>query len=226
MKGAQLAMKTKTKTNSRQVLRFSPTAWAKLIYLRDVGDTEIGGFGISCLDDLFYLEDVELVSQRCTWSHVRFDDEAVADYFERQVRAGRQPAEFARIWVHTHPGNSAQPSSTDEATFTRVFSRADWAVMLILARDGQAYARLRFNAGPGAEMELAVEVDYQHSFDAADHVNWRSEYEHCVRRETSADSSFLRVSDEWPGLALWPEDWDDDNNLKHQEDQFDYVGDT
>ena len=27
-------------------LWFSPTAWAKLLYLRDLGDTEVGGFGI------------------------------------------------------------------------------------------------------------------------------------------------------------------------------------
>ena len=28
-------------------LRLSPTAWAKLLYLRDAGDSEVGGFGIS-----------------------------------------------------------------------------------------------------------------------------------------------------------------------------------
>ena len=32
-------------------LRFSPTAWAKLVYLRDAGPTEIGGFGITLLRD-------------------------------------------------------------------------------------------------------------------------------------------------------------------------------
>ena len=39
-------------------LRFSPTAWAKLLYLRDLGDTEVGGFGISAADDLLYVEDI------------------------------------------------------------------------------------------------------------------------------------------------------------------------
>ena len=38
-------------------LRFSPTAWAKLLFLRDLGDTEVGGFGISAADDLLYVED-------------------------------------------------------------------------------------------------------------------------------------------------------------------------
>ena len=42
-------------------LRFSPTAWAKLLYLRDRGQTEVGGFGITASDDLLRVEDVQLV---------------------------------------------------------------------------------------------------------------------------------------------------------------------
>ena len=33
-------------TPSEPVLRFTPYAWAKLLWLRDAGPTEIGGFGI------------------------------------------------------------------------------------------------------------------------------------------------------------------------------------
>ena len=55
-------------------LRFSPTAWAKLLYLRDSGDSEVGGFGISASDDLLYVEDVQLVRQVCTAISVAFDD--------------------------------------------------------------------------------------------------------------------------------------------------------
>lgn len=31
----------------RLALRFSPTAWAKLLYFRDKSDNEVGGFGIT-----------------------------------------------------------------------------------------------------------------------------------------------------------------------------------
>ena len=79
---------------------------------------------------------------------VSFDDEAVADYFEDQVEAARVPQQFGRIWLHTHPGNSPEPSMTDENTFTRVFGSCDWAIMFIVAQDGRTFARLRFNAGP------------------------------------------------------------------------------
>ena len=96
------------------VLRFLPTAWAKLLYFRDRGDTEIGGFGITKADDLLYVEDFVTVKQEVTGASISFDDEAVADFFDSQVDAGRKPEQFARVWLHTHPGNSAQPSSVDE----------------------------------------------------------------------------------------------------------------
>src|SRR4051812_23204242 len=95
-------------------LRLTPYAWAKLIFLRDWGPTEVGGFGISCPEDLLLVEDFYLIRQSSTPMTVSFADEAVADYFDAQVDQGRLPSEFARIWIHTHPGNSPLPSNTDE----------------------------------------------------------------------------------------------------------------
>ena len=71
-------------------LRFTPSAWAKLLYLRDYGDTEVGGFGI-CPNHPLLVEDVKLVKQSCTYTFVSFDDESVADFFEDQVAAGLTP---------------------------------------------------------------------------------------------------------------------------------------
>ena len=122
-------------------LRFTPTAWAKLLFLRDLGDNEVGGFGITDADDLLLVEDVKLVRQTVTVASVAFDDQAVAEFFDEQVDLGRKPEQFARIWVHTHPGNSPEPSGTDEATFCRVFGRTNWAVMFILARYGSYVAK-------------------------------------------------------------------------------------
>ena len=47
-------------------LRFSPTAWAKLLYLSYLGETEVGSIRISAVDDLPCVEDVQLVRQICT----------------------------------------------------------------------------------------------------------------------------------------------------------------
>ena len=45
------ARSTRAAKPQAPVLRFSPTAWAKLLYFRDCGHTEIGGFGITPVDD-------------------------------------------------------------------------------------------------------------------------------------------------------------------------------
>jgi hypothetical protein len=76
------------------------------------------------------------------------------------VDAGIAPGRFARVWLHTHPGASVEPSGTDEETFQRVFGGCDWAVMGILDRTGNTYARLKFNAGPGGSMNLPVAVNW------------------------------------------------------------------
>ena len=56
------------------MLTFSPTAWAKLLFLRDLGPTEVGGFGITEPDDLLCVRDIVLVEQQCTETFVSFDD--------------------------------------------------------------------------------------------------------------------------------------------------------
>lgn len=106
-----------------------------------------------------------------------FDDAAVADFFEAQVDAGRRPEQFGRLWLHTHPGDSPTPSGTDEHTFTQVFGRCDWAVLFVLAQDGQTYARLRFNIGPGGDILIPTEIDFTRPFAASDQAGWAKEYE-------------------------------------------------
>jgi hypothetical protein len=226
MKGVQIAMTKKQKkkvSNATPLeikrgtpsLRFTPTAWAKLLFLRDYGDTEVGGFGITASDDLLLIEDVQLVQQVCSWAQVLMDDESVADFFDQQVDAGRRPEEFARVWVHTHPGDCPQPSMTDEETFDRVFGRSDWAVMFILAREGRSCARLRFNVGPRADLELPIGVDYSSHFGACDFDAWEQEYLANVR----AQESIQGVPSAWePACELpfheepdseWYENWAD-----------------
>jgi hypothetical protein len=165
---------------SRPSLRFTPYAWAKLLFLRDAGPTEVGGFGISAADDLLLIEDIQLVRQCCTRTSVVFDDAAVADHFDACVDAGLPPECFARIWIHTHPGASAEPSHTDEQTFARVFGGCDWAVMAILAREGECYGRIRFSAGPGGELRIPINVSYDVAFAATNEAEWIEQYQECV----------------------------------------------
>ena len=173
----------RTKLPSAPVLRFSPTAWAKLLYFRDHAETEIGGFGISPADNLLLMEDFITIKQDVSIASVMFDDESVADFFENQVDAGRKPEQFARVWLHTHPGDSPQPSATDEETFRRVFGQCQWAVMFILAKGGKNYARLRFSVGPGGQILIPVEVDYSKPFGPSDHTPWETEYKTNIKAD-------------------------------------------
>ena len=160
----------------QSTLRFSPTAWGKLIFFRDCGDTEISGFGISDPEDLLCIIDFQTVRQETTVASISLDDQSIADYFEDQVDGGRKPEEFFRLWLHTHPANSPSPSSTDETTFARVFGNCDWAVMCVVARQGKTYARLRFNIGPGGEVLIPVCVDYSLPFGPSEQDEWKAEY--------------------------------------------------
>ena len=190
---------------AKPVLRFSPTAWAKLIFFRDRGDTEISGFGITEPDDLLYVTDFVTIKQDATVASISLDDEAVANFFETQVDAGRKPEQFFRIWLHTHPGDSPNPSGTDEETFARVFGRCDWVIMFIVAEDGKTYARLRFNLGPGGELLIPVCVDYSCSFGPTDRNVWEAEYKANIKttswsRGLVCDNEFLVDSKE-PALS-------------------------
>ena len=163
-------------------LRFSPTAWAKLLYLRDKSENEVGGFGITAPDDLLLCDqDFVTVKQEVSPVSVKFDDEAVGQFFDQQVDLGRKPEQFARIWLHTHPGDSPEPSTTDEDTFKRVFGTCQWAIMAIVARDSSTYARLSFNIGPGGQILIPTEVDYSRDFGPSDHPCWDVEYAAHVR---------------------------------------------
>lgn len=63
-----------------------------------------------------------------------------------------------------------------EGQFDRVFGACDWALMFILARGGETYARLRFNAGPGGDLKIQTTADYNEPFQASDHQAWTQTY--------------------------------------------------
>lgn len=145
--------------------------------MRDCGDTEVAGFGL-CKDpeDLMLVHDLIMVPQKCSHAFVSLDDKGVADMFDDMFDAGYHPQQFGRIWVHTHPKMSANPSQTDEETFARVFGKTDWAVMAILSKTEDTYARLKFNVGPKAAFKIPMEVDFRHVGDGSDYDAWWDEY--------------------------------------------------
>ena len=120
---------------------------------------------------------------------VAFEDDSVADHFDACIDRGLVPRRFARIWIHTHPGNSPHPSFTDEGTFTRMFGNCDWSVMFIVTQNSRTYARLAFSVGPGGTRLLPVRVDWaawptilqlpQYPLSQSTH-DWQKEYQENV----------------------------------------------
>ncbi len=176
-------------------MKFSPTAWAKLLYFRDKSDNEVGGFGIIEPDDLLCVRDFITVKQKVTPVSVKFDDEAVADFFENQVDLGRKPEQFARIWLHSHPGDSPEPSIIDEETFERVFGGCQWAVLFVVAQNDKTYAKLSFNVGPGGHVLIPTKIDYGQDFEASNQELWDSEYSANIKAEEWLSSRIHKDDD-------------------------------
>jgi hypothetical protein len=175
-------------------LWIAPLAWLKLRLFLHAGPTEVGFFGVSTEDDLLYIQDLAVPKQTVSGASVSFDDESVADHFETCVEAGIPPARCGRVWIHTHPGRSPNPSTVDEETFDRVFSSCDWAVMAIVARGGASYCRLSFATGPGGSSEIPILVD------------WERLPEELLQREGKLDELISGWMDEY-GRNVHPEEF-------------------
>ncbi|KKN28756.1 hypothetical protein LCGC14_0850930, partial [marine sediment metagenome] len=165
------------------VLRFAPNAWAKLLWFRDRGPTEIAGFGVSRANDPLYVEKFITIPQEADVATFEFEDDATNDYLTDMVKAGHQPAECFRIWLHSHPGSGKhiEPSGHDEEVFERCFGGCDWSIMFII-NGSDTYARLRLSASKGQiamSCKLDVERDYSGEFRGVtekDIEAWEDEY--------------------------------------------------
>lgn len=171
-------------------LRFSPYAWAKIRWIRDYCNSEIAGFGISSMEDPFYMEDFRTLKQTASAAHFEFDDDALNDYLAGMFEEGKQPGECMRLWVHTHPTKDfASPSGEDEGTFTDAFGNADWAMMIIMDEGDNVYARLRFKSGASRlQMVIPNSIDCQpplKGVDEASAIAWKQEADENITQEAA-----------------------------------------
>ncbi len=176
-------------------LRFTRYAWGKLVYVNELSTTEISGFCISNPNDLLLVEDIAFLQQVNTGASTLLDDEAVADYFDDQVDAGRKPHQFARIWLHTHPNWTGKktrrnrnivinndfyipsPSWIDENTIRQAFGSCDWAVMFIYSGGSTGYARLVMKKPVDGQIVLPVEIQKKGKNPTKkDFASWQQEF--------------------------------------------------
>ncbi len=188
-------------------LRFTPYAWAKLLYWqKQACGRELSAFGISHVDNFLVVSDVICITQTREYAHTEFDDDAISKYFETMVDKGLKPEQFARIWIHTHPEGVTSASQTDEQTFQETFGNYNWAVMFILEATGKTYCRLQFNVGPKAALFLPVEVAWEYGFGELYNKQWQQEF---VETEQTVK----------PGRSYAALDWDVDYKLWAKKEQ-------
>lgn len=187
----------KPKSLQFETLYFTPYAWSKLLFLRDIEDCEVGGFGV--LPTLVnVIEDIQLVKQEVSSVAVDFDDEGLADYTCRMSEAGYNAAQFNRVWIHTHPGNSPSPSGTDEETFAKYLPCKPFSIMYILAKGGQQYCRMKIESSPidanGATVSMSsllkTDIYYELDFPASNREAWEAEYRSLVSEKSYITYSY------------------------------------
>jgi len=174
---------------------FTPYAWAKLLFFRDSSENEVSVFGITPKDPTI-IEDVALPKQEVRTTYVDIDDKGLAIMCDELAQKGLQPSQFMRIWIHTHPkGMGPQPSSKDNETMLKAFGACDWAMMMIVAKNGEISCRLEYNkevtaAWPDPKTQKGrvaeaceVKRTYMTEFPATDFAAWKKEYDEKVTPE-------------------------------------------
>jgi hypothetical protein len=155
---------------------FSPYAWAKLAYAAANEPTEVGAMAVTSKQNPLFVEDVCFVRQYASAAFVRLDDNAVADKSADLASSWGEfklhPANFAYIFVHTHPRGMNRPSGHDEVTFSSKFGGYPWSVMFIMTKDLKTYCRLRINSDVPIEVEIPVSVDHLKQFPGSNWKEW------------------------------------------------------
>lgn len=171
--------------NDKMTLYYTPYAFAKLIYMRDIENAEVGGWGITAEGSPLVVRDFMLCPQEVGSASVDFDDDGLVQFFDKMAHKYKlQPFQFSRIWIHTHPGSSASPSGTDETTFTNALAQSNYAIMAILAKNGNTYARLQLKEPFTIQQEMNTAVHWGATFPQSKKDDWQKEYEENVTKKT------------------------------------------
>jgi hypothetical protein len=148
-------------------LRLDPLAWLKLQFFATTWDCAVGGFGLSTGEDPFHVERFTTVPQHATRDAVHFVDAgagagAVARARRRPRRRRPRPRfRPSRVLILTHAGTDPAPTEADEALFAATFGHLDWSALLVVARDGDTFARLSLTSGPIRTVPLTIEIDWR-----------------------------------------------------------------
>jgi hypothetical protein len=181
-----------TSMNGKTPLKFTAKAKATLEYFRDIGRTEVTCYGVINKD--LIIEDFIIPKQECCSVSIDIDTEDLSDKaFE--VWEKDKSMDFWRttsVWIHTHPGTSASPSTVDETQWKEQCEKVENSksesggifIMYILAKGGEEYCRMKIK-GVDTTISVPVEVvgePYELSDQEKEKID--QAYKECVNLKT------------------------------------------
>lgn len=161
----------------KPTLRFTEKAYRLWRALCVSADTEIGAFGWATReDDPLLVTELWVPKQECTSGSVDREPEETGRCIKAGLERGLTIGQCTRIWLHTHPGDSATPSGTDERYWDEMTNggtngsghRQHGHVMGIMAKGGETFARLALRDEYHMDLEIDVrmvrDADWEDAF--------------------------------------------------------------
>lgn len=150
---------------TRHHLVLSVYAYLKWQYMCYSTPLEVSAYGFSrgtkSFADLLYIEDLIILRQECSTCFTNIDSDAILEYYDKLADKDIPLQQGTRVWFHTHPQMSAQPSSTDTDTFAETFDNPDWSIMAILSQTNDMTARLKLTTEFAAlEEDIDIKIDW------------------------------------------------------------------
>lgn len=188
-------------------LRIHRQAWQKFMHHAHKKKHEVGCFAITSIKDFLEVEDFFFPKQECSSGYVDIDENSHASFMHVMAFDRNLPVEcYMRIWTHTHPGISPQPSNTDEKFFSENYVNCDWAIMFIYACDGTPYptpnntfCRLRIKDQKlNAYLEGTIDVEIIDPLPVELLKQWDDEFDANIKEKTySSNSNYSKVAREF-----------------------------
>lgn len=207
-------------------LKFTPYARAKLQFICDNYEHEVGAMGIAATADPFLVTDLFIPKQKCSDTFVAMDANDLADsmfmvYCDPDGPHKLKPHQVGRIYIHTHPSGCLSPSLHDETIFSESFGNMPWAMMVILPKGGPLYARIRVALGNDFQMQLRIrdEIVITSDFPAASKAEWQKEVDAKITVDTPIILVPASMRSGVPGTYKLPSGYWKKQNKKKQQKQ-------
>jgi len=221
-------------------IKITPAVYWHLQWLCRRTPCEVSAMGIlSAQGEEIKIVDLVVVRQEVSPVHVNLDMNWWADYQVKLYEEGIEPWQGS-CWLHTHPEGLDGPSRTDEETMEQSFGGWNFAMMLILTKDGQFYARVDFDhefptgakgrLGLEGQVRIAWEEVPERPVDQSLLEQWEREFKERVGENRSSVQVGPQVVETvWDeiGSSAGEEEglpwFEDDELFPTQKEESDYV---